>query len=211
MDRSTALVVAGAVGVIVALGSAGTFATLAGTTVNGPNSFQAAASFCSAPGSQTVNADIDSWVDQLLPVVNHGTETALAIRSSLLQNRRTLVRFPLPSIPARCSVTAATLRLFANASQGPRTLQAIRLNGAWTEGGVTWLNQPPTTGSAATSSSGTGWIQWTVTSQVQAMYSGTNQGFLVRDAAEDAVTAASQSYSSREASSNRPELVVTFG
>jgi hypothetical protein len=211
MARVMLGILAGAFALVIALGSPATVAALSGATANGVNSFQAAGSFCTAPGSQTVNADIDSWIDQVLPITNHGSDTALALRSSLLQNRRTLVRFPLPTIPSRCSVTGAVLRLFSTSSQGTRTIQALRVNSAWTESGVTWLNQPSVTGSAATASSGAGWIQWAVTSQVQSMYTGSNQGFLVRDATEDAVAAVAQSYSSREAASNRPDLVITFG
>jgi hypothetical protein len=50
-----------------------------------------------------------------------------------------------------------------------------------------------------------------VTSQVQSMYSGSNHGFRVRDATEDAAAGPMQSSRGREAGSTPPELVVTFG
>ena len=62
---------------------------------------------------------------------------------------------------------------------------------------MTWSNQPATTGTAATTASGTGWRQWTVTAQVKAMYTGANHGFLIRDASEGTGNAA-QSFGSRE-------------
>jgi large repetitive protein len=71
--------------------------------------------------------------------------TILKVNSKSGDNARALVRFNLPQVPADC-----------------------------TETGVTWANQPTTTGGAATAPSRTspGHVEWTVTSQVQAMYSG---------------------------------------
>jgi hypothetical protein len=76
---------------------------------------------------------------------------------------------------------------------------------------VTWNNQPATTGTAATTSSGSGYRQWTVTSQVQAMYAaGANHGFLIRDASESG-GGAEQQFHSREKGESMPQLVITFG
>ncbi|MDQ3320009.1 MAG: DNRLRE domain-containing protein [Actinomycetota bacterium] len=90
---------------------------------------------------------------------------------------------------------------------------AVPNSAAWTENGVTWANQPSTTGAAAnaTSTGAAGFMEWTVTSQVQSMYSGSNHGFKVRDATEDAAAGPMRSFRSREAGSTPPELVVTFG
>ena len=54
-------------------------------------------------------------------------------------------------------------------------------------------------------------LEWIVTDQVKAMYTGANHGFLIRDANEGPGNAA-QSFKSREGSGGRrPQLVVTFG
>jgi large repetitive protein len=76
---------------------------------------------------------------------------------------------------------------------------------------VTWGNQPATTGSAAPTTSGFGYRNWTVTSQVQAMYApGTNHGFLIRDAAENG-GGLDQAFHSREkGTDNPPQLVISF-
>jgi hypothetical protein len=108
-------------------------------------------------------------------------------------------------------VTGAQLRLFAGSSTNSRTLQALRVNAAWTETGVTWANQPATVGPAATTSSGNGWRQWNVLNQVQAMYSGTNNGFLVRDATENSGGREQQFHSREKAPDNPPQLVLTYG
>ena len=117
--------------------------------------------------------------------------------------------FSLPSMPAGCKINTATLSLYAtSASTSTRTLQALQVAATWTETGVTWTNQPSTTGSAVTTSSGTGWRDWVVTSMVQSMYSGTNYGFLIRDAVEG--SSGTQVFNSRESGSNKPQLVITY-
>lgn len=197
----------------VLLGAAGseTYAAFSARSQNQGNVFRAASSFCSS-STQTASASADSYVDGL-PLAqgsNFGTATTMSVQSAALANRRTLVRFGLPTAPAYCSLTAATLRLNASSSASGRTLQAFRASSSWTETGVTWSNAPATTGSASSTASGTGWREWDVTAQVQAMYAGTNNGFLVRDATEDATLPAGQTFSSREGV-NPPQLVLSFG
>jgi len=79
---------------------------------------------------------------------------------------------------------------------------------------VTWTNQPGTTGTPAAASTvaASAWISWTVTSQVQAMYAGSNFGFLVKDATESTSTTYANAYDSREGSTTfPPQLVITWG
>jgi hypothetical protein len=160
--------------------------------------------------SQTVGANADSWIEQGSPSSNKGSDGILKVMSKSGNNLRGLVRFNLPTMPVGCVVDTATLRLFAaSASSSSRTLQAIRLNASWTEGGVTWANQPATAGAAATTTSGTGYRQWAVASQVQAMYStGQNNGFLIRDATEG--QDAEQQLHAKEKGDSPPQLVITF-
>ena len=143
---------------------------------------------------------------------NYGTDSDLKVDARSSSNARAVVRFNLPAIPAGCQVADAKLRLYASSHKQGRTLQALRLAAAWTEGGLTWANQPNTTGTAATVASGSGYREWTVTSQVQAMYApNANHGFLVRDASENG-SGFDQSFHSREKGmDNPPRLVVTFG
>jgi hypothetical protein len=109
-------------------------------------------------------------------------------------------------------IQSATLRLNATSADSGRTLQALQVSSSWTEGTVNWNNQPSTTGTAATTSSGSGWREWNVTSIVQAMMSGTNNGFQIRDASENASgNGELQQFISREnSSSNKPQLVIVF-
>jgi hypothetical protein len=128
------------------------------------------------------------------------------------RHRIEAIRFGLPAqMPEACEVQSATLRLYAGSSASGRTLQALQVNAAWTEMGVTWGTQPTTTGTAATTTSASGYRQWNVTAQVQAMFdAGANHGFLIRDANENQDH--EQQFHSREkAPDNPPQLVVTYG
>ena len=81
----------------------------------------------------------------------------------------------------------------------------------WTENVITWANQPQTAGNPAAAASGTGkgYREWAVGSQVQAMYSGANYGFLIRDEIEDG-SGFEQQFYSRSISTSRPQLVIRF-
>ncbi|MDQ4052551.1 MAG: DNRLRE domain-containing protein [Actinomycetota bacterium] len=158
---------------------------------------------------QTLTATADAWIDSGSTASNKGSDSTLKVMSKSGGNLRALVGFNLPTLPQSCSVESATLRVYAKSAAGGRTLQVLRLGSSWTESGVTWTNQPSTTGSAVTTDSGTGYREWNVAGMVQSMYSGANNGFLLRDANEN--QDAEQQFHSREESTNRPQLVLKFG
>ncbi|MDQ3866681.1 MAG: DNRLRE domain-containing protein [Actinomycetota bacterium] len=169
---------------------------------------------CADPGSRTVTATADTYVRQGTPGggSNFGTATAMYVQPQSGSNRRSLVRFDLPVLGTGCSVTGATLRLFLSATGGARGLNVYQADSPWNETAVTWnTGQPGVTGSPASATTGAAgaWLQWGVTSIVQAMYSGANNGFVVRDANENSGTIL-QTFDTRE-TANDPELVVTFG
>jgi parallel beta-helix repeat protein len=163
------------------------------------------------PSTVTAGAAADSWVLQSSAGTNYATDSTIKVDSKNGGNARVLVRFSLPAVPPACQVTDAKLRLYSGSYKTGRTLEALRIVASWTETGVRWNDQPGTTGTAATAPSGSGYVQWTVTEQVQAMYSSGNNGFLVRDASENG-DGVEQGFNSREkGSDNPPRLVVTFG
>jgi Bacterial Ig-like domain len=165
---------------------------------------------CSAPGSQTVTANADTYIEEGSNN-NFGTNADIRVVGSVDDKKaRGLVRLSLPSVPSGCEVTSAALRLYASSAAGGRTLQAYRAASSWAETSVTWAG-PGLRGTAVTTSSGTGWRQWTVTDHVILQYSGTNNGFVIKDAAETSGDRVTQVFNSRERGSNRPELIVTFG
>jgi hypothetical protein len=152
----------------------------------------------------------DSWVEQGSSS-NKGTDGILKVQGKSSNAMRALLRFALPTnIPEGCVVESATLRLYAASWKNNRTLQVFRLNGNWTEMGVTWSNQPGVTGSAVTTTSGSGWRTWNVTAMVQTMLTtGVNNGFLVRDASESG-GGAEQQFHAREKGNNIPVLIITL-
>jgi hypothetical protein len=180
-------------------------ATLSAAT---PTPTTAAASCTAAP--VTLVASADTWMDQNSTSNNFGSDSILKVQAKDGNNFRALVQFVLPNLPSGCVVQSATLRLYAPSSSGGRTLQALQVNGAWTEGSVNWSNQPATTGTAVTTGSGNGYREWNVSAIVQLMYSGTNNGFLIRDASEGG-GGSEQQFHSREKGENMPQLVITFG
>ena len=117
----------------------------------------------------------------------------------------------MPTKPLGCVVQSATLTLYAASWTSGRTLQALRVTGAWSENTVTWANQPATNGTAATTTSGSGNRQWNVGALVQAMYDASAlHGFLIRDLASSG-SGFEQQFHAREKGENPPTLVITFG
>jgi hypothetical protein len=159
--------------------------------------------------TMTVGADADSWVLQSSAASNYGSDSVVKVDSKAGGNARALVRFALPAIPPVCQVVNATLRLYAGSYKEGRILEALQVAGGWNESSVTWNNQPGTTGAAASTASASGYIEWSVTSQVRNMYSGANNGFLVGDTMEDG-TGTEQGFHSREKGTDQPpQLVIT--
>jgi hypothetical protein len=168
------------------------------------------------PGSCTVStvtlgSVADSWILQDSGGQNYGTDSGLKVDSKSGANARALFRFNLPAVPAGCQVTSAKLRLYATSYKTGRTLQALMVAAPWTEGGLTWNNQPATTGTAATVASGSGYREWDVVGQVRNMYSTANNGFLIRDATENGGGIDQVFHSREKGSDNPPRLVLTFG
>jgi len=167
---------------------------------------------CSAPGTQTISANADSYVNQASATTNYGTATAMTVSSrNGSRNQRAFVRFNLPAVPAGCSVALAKMRVSASAASAGRTLNVQTPAAPWTEsgGGLTWTNQPAVTGPAQSAVAATGYVEWSVTDQVRGQYTN-NYGFRISDATEDDATGRTQTFSSREAASNTPQLLVTF-
>ncbi len=167
---------------------------------------------CSTLPAQTLVSVADSLVLQSDPSTPYGTGSLsvyLGVRSSSSGNARSLVRFGGPTISGGCAVTGATLRAYATSSVAGRTLEALTVAASWTESGVTWSNQPAATGTAVTTTSGTGWRTWDVTSLVGTAGTGAPHGFLLRDSVEGAGTTLDNYLSPREGS-YPPQLVVRF-
>lgn len=179
----------------------------------GPSStVEASPSDCSG-ALEIAAADGDAWILQSSPGDTNGGDSLLKVGTQDSGNARALVRFALPEIPTACQVKSATLRLYSGSYKEGRTLEALPLAGPWIESVVDWSNQPSTVGRAADapSRSSAGYVEWNVTSQVLGMYTGTNNGFLVRDSAEDGGGLEQGFHSREQGLDNPPQLVITYG
>jgi hypothetical protein len=165
---------------------------------------------CTTGGSVTVGASADTWILQSSPTSNYRDDSVIKVDTKAGSNARVLVRFTLPSIPAGCGIVDAELRLYAGSYKTGRTIEAVGLASTWSEASVTWSNQPAPVGAAAAVASGSGYLEWSVTSQVVSMVTA-NNGFLIRDSSENG-DGVEQGFHSREkGTDNPPQLVVTFG
>jgi hypothetical protein len=174
----------------------------------------------------TVTPSADSYVDQATfqQGSNFGGVTTLQVESSqtlglVSTNKRSFVKFNLSScsIPAAAAVQSATLSVYLSAAPNQnRTWNIDRVTGAWTESGITWSNQPGSTGSTsvATGTTSNVTLQATVTSDVQSFVSGslTNDGWRLSDSVESSSTVRNGQFRSREVASapQRPTLVVNY-
>jgi hypothetical protein len=174
----------------------------------------------------TLTSSADSYVDQatLQQGSNFGGATALQVESSqtlalIPTNKRSFVKFDLSScsIPAVAAVQSATLSVFlSTAPNQNRTWNINRVTAAWTEGAITWSNQPASTSSTSVTTGTTSnvTLQATVTSDVQSFVSGsqTNNGWRYSDSVENSSTARNGQFRSREFgnASQRPTLVVNY-
>jgi prepilin-type N-terminal cleavage/methylation domain-containing protein len=145
---------------------------------------------------------------------NYGNESTFRVRTEKDgKDERSYLKFSLPVV-SDCTLTAANLRLYQESGKSGRTIQVYRAAGSWSEGTVMWNNQPGWTGSpsSAASADGSGYKDWNVLSLVQAMYTGANDGFLMKDSSEGASSSAEQRYSSSEngTTTRRPVLELTF-
>ncbi|GAC1326844.1 MAG: hypothetical protein NVSMB13_12580 [Mycobacteriales bacterium] len=165
---------------------------------------------CSVPGTVTVNSDGDSYVDSGAPSSNFGTATSLKIDSNPGKNKEVQMHFALPATPAGCTVTAAKVSMNVTAAPpGGHLLGVTNAASSWTELTVTYNTKPAITGSTASLTTVVGTMTFTVTTQVQAQYAGSNNGFVVQDVTSPQ-TNGPTNIASRETAT--PEtLSVTFG
>jgi hypothetical protein len=206
----TLVAAVGALALAAAAATSVTLGAFSSTTSNTGSTLTAAAAFCPSTGSQTVTATEDAFTQEDNANSNHGNDNSVFVKSDINKVRRGYFEFPLPAIPSGCTVTSAVLRLYVRTGPQPRTLAVYRAGAAWTEAAITWNNQPAAVGTAVTANyTAPGWLQWTVTNHVNALYAGSNDGLTVQDASEGVGTD-QEDINSTEAGSNHPELTVTW-
>jgi hypothetical protein len=184
---------------------------------------------------KTSTVGIDSWVDQSAPGGNKGSTASVQVQSRATKNYRGFIRFDLgkcaPTIAGSATVRTAFLRLRLSAAptSGTRTYNINRVTGpcpeasitCWTEGGLTWSNQPTVaagvTSTLSLSSTSTTGVYYAidVTTDLAAIVAGTasNYGWRISDSAEgNASTNILVSFDSKnvDLAARAPELVIVY-
>ena len=164
-----------------------------------------------SPVIGTFQASADSFVrGGTTGSTNYGTSQDLDVKDSTAStstyHRRAFVQFR-PGTGG--SIGSATLKVYVrslpNGTPAPVCVFAVSSD-SWSEGGITWSNQPSAGSSLACKSiSSTGWVTWDVSSFVRAEVGGDGVvSFMLRDSSESNRMA---TFSSRE-TSNGPVLQV---
>jgi len=151
------------------------------------------------------------------------------VRSGAGAVRRAVVLFDLTTVP-NAGIKTATLTLFATARPTvARTYSANLVTSFWNETQVTWNRRVGTTANPINWSAAGGdydgtvsatanvtttstFVNWTVTTAVQAWYNGTpNYGFLIRDNTETGAQYTAQFAARTNGTvADRPQLMLTF-
>ena len=163
-------------------------------------------------GTLTLAPTADTYVrDGSTSGQSFGTATVLAVKSNpqVGLNRHIFLKFDLSGLT---SASSAKLRLFGNftATSGtsPVTIHTEDTD-SWTEAGLTWDNQPAAGSAVVTVPVGLSaqYWEWDLTAFVQNQIA-TGQHTMSLELQNDATTSDPANFNSREAASNKPQLVV---
>ena len=160
----------------------------------------------------TLAVDQDTWIRDIQPTSNHGSEIKLDIRSEGGVIDRALVRYDLSSIPVNAAILSATawFYVYKDHPQGPVDIH--RITADWAEADATWDSMSANFDSAVLTSIPAqpvagNWVAVNLTSQVQAWANGEpNYGIMLGSTSEGVQA----QYRSRE-STNPPILEVVVG
>jgi hypothetical protein len=197
----------------------------AGNAVGGPFTITASANGLSATASVTVtgattttlSAVADAYVrDGTSAGTNFGTAANLDVKTTATSgnNRITFVRFPLSGLGS--NVISAKLRLFGHrptATSATTSASAVSSN-TWTETGITWNNKPAVgarQGAGIVVSTTAQYFEWDVTEFVRAQRLSGMTAVSLAVSMDVQVSEGPDTFNSREATGNRPQLVVTSG
>ena len=145
----------------------------------------------------------DTHLRQAAPTTNYGSVLELSTDAGAGVEERALLKFAVSG--ASGAVTDARLRLWVTNSTGNGP-QIVPSDPGWTEGAVTWNTAPALTGVAVANAGSMPAGAWYETDVTSAISGDGTYSFTFVPESTDAVR-----LSSREAATNRPELVVTWG
>ena len=173
------------------------------------------------PDTTTISPPTDdTFVYSYSPDYNFGSNTYVSIRDRSDARARIFIRFDLSSIPSGATINLAKIRLYyyeykVSDPAGKQT-DVHRVLGSWDESTATWNNKPdiaPTPTSSTNMPSSYGWVEWTVTDDVQGMVDGSydNYGWCIKYHDETLTSGYSFAYFySKEYDGYDPELYVEY-
>jgi len=129
-------------------------------------------------GSKEPNRNFNSGTN--LPYLRTGKDDAYYVR-------RSLIAFPLTSIPSSAVINSAQLRFYGHSFSGTVTCKSYRVTKSWDSFDATWNNMASFYNSSSyvgvQTNLGSGWYGYNATSCVDAMHKGTisNYGFMLKD------------------------------
>jgi hypothetical protein len=168
------------------------------------------ATYTAVPGGTlTFSPTADSYVSNMSGNTNYGTATVVKVREGTAESPttwHTYLMFNVTGITG--TITDVKLRLFVtDASSDGGSVYSVATG--WTETGLTYNNAPPISGSALGAAGTTVLGTWVEISIGPGAITGNGTfAFALKSATANTNNAA---YNSREAGSNPPQLVVTFG
>lgn len=160
------------------------------------------------------------------PAANYSTSGRLSVGTTATGAARTLIKFPLPEVPAGTAVASADLKVYYDQTftTGSTSvpMQALRANAAWSAATATWNSARsiggPVAGTAVKKANKLGaWVDFPVTSAVQSWVNGSaNNGFVLKATDESARSRGGPRfegsiYAYGGKTATYPKLVVTYG
>ncbi|WP_444536582.1 DNRLRE domain-containing protein [Streptomyces sp. BR1] len=158
---------------------------------------------------------------------NYANSSRLSVGTTTTGAARTLIRFPMPSVPAGTTITSADLKLYYDQTftTGSHNvpMQVLAADAAWNPATATWNNARsiggPVAGTASTEANALGvWNDFPVTSTVQDWLGGAsaNNGFVLKAADEGTLGQGGPRYEGSVyayggEAVNYPKLVITYG
>jgi hypothetical protein len=172
------------------------------TTGSPPDTPIAASPTPSAPETLVLTPDADAYVAASAPTTNYGASSIL--RTHVSPEQRSYLRFVVSGVAGR-TITHVTLRLYANGSSSLGYWVNAVSDSGWDERAVTYASAPAL-GPVLASSGEHGGARYTEV-DLTGVVTGDGVFAIALTTASDKVV----SYPSREATANRPELVVVVG
>jgi hypothetical protein len=185
------------------------------TAASGGRSGTASVTVSSGGGTFTLAPTADAYVrDGTNANTNFGTDATLQTKNttSAGNNRRSYLKFDITSVSG--TIVSAKLRLYGNHTTAGSTSDsafAVSSN-SWTEAGITWNNQPARgakQGSTVTVTTTAKYYEWDVTAFVKTQRSAAINIVSLAVTKDDVSDNSPDTFNSRQATSNRPQLVVT--